>query len=352
MRCSVTVCAVLFLCCSAMCQDRSAAVQPSQFEIGRHTFFDFGPPFDFYEIFIVRPSATGTSVQRITLTLPGQKCVAPAEVKAASASTNESVAKLMGGKNPCTIPEKALRRESKRCKKCSVFSGADVVLQVRCGTVTRLIRTDILEKDWFDASPHTPEHASWTMQLLGRLDDAVGPGIMDRPIFLLPEKGEQPENAMDWPTLRDVSAGKYDALFQGTPDIATDSATGKPSDLYRAAQDHPFPPVVRLLNSSVPLREGTFIPPTYPPIARLTGTGGRVSFKIEVDPNGKATKLSFESGHPLLRQAVNDAVSQWRFPKEATSQEIQITIEFGLNCSRQADQRVARRRVRRSFGTL
>ncbi len=218
MRCSVTVCAVLFLCCPAMCQDRSAAVQPGHFEIGRHTFFDFGPPFNFYEIFIVRPSATGTSVERITLTPPGQKCVAAAEVKAASASTSESVAKLLGDKNPCTIPEKALRRESKRCKKCSVFSGADVVLQVRCGTLTRLIRTDILEEDWFDASPHTPEHTYCTMQLLGRLDDAVGPGIMDRPFFLLPEKGEQPENVMDSPTLRDVSAAKYDALFQGAPD--------------------------------------------------------------------------------------------------------------------------------------
>ena len=106
MRCSVTVCAVLFLCCPAMCQDRSAAVQPGQFEIGRHTFFDFGPPFNFYEIFVVRPSATGTSVERITLTPPGQKCVAPAEVKAASATTSESVAKLLGDKNPCTIPEK------------------------------------------------------------------------------------------------------------------------------------------------------------------------------------------------------------------------------------------------------
>ena len=101
---------------------------------------------------------------------------------------------LLGDKNPCTIPEKALGRESKPCKKYSVFSGADVVLRVRCGTLTRLIRTDILEKDWFDASPHTPEQTSWTMQLLGRLDDAVGPGIMDRPIFLLPEKGrEQPD---------------------------------------------------------------------------------------------------------------------------------------------------------------
>jgi hypothetical protein len=87
----------------------SAAVQPGQFEIGRHTFFDCGPPFNFYEIFVVRPSPAGISVERITLTPPGQKCVAPAEVKAASASTSESVAQLLGDKNPCSIPEKALR---------------------------------------------------------------------------------------------------------------------------------------------------------------------------------------------------------------------------------------------------
>src|SRR5260370_25525364 len=94
MRCSVIVSAVLFLCCPAVCQDRSAAVQPGQFEICRHTFFNFGPPFNFYEIFIARPSATGTSVETITLTPPGQKCVAPAEVKPAPASTSQSVAKL------------------------------------------------------------------------------------------------------------------------------------------------------------------------------------------------------------------------------------------------------------------
>jgi hypothetical protein len=42
--------------------------------------------------------------------------------------------------------KKPLRRELKRCKKCLVFSGADVVLQVQCGTETCLIRTDILDK--------------------------------------------------------------------------------------------------------------------------------------------------------------------------------------------------------------
>ena len=28
---------------------------PTEFEIGQHTFFDFGPPFDFYELYLVSP---------------------------------------------------------------------------------------------------------------------------------------------------------------------------------------------------------------------------------------------------------------------------------------------------------
>jgi len=55
---------------------------PNQFEVGRHTFFDFGPPTDFYELFSVRPSAHGTIVERITLTPAADSCFQPTEVQA------------------------------------------------------------------------------------------------------------------------------------------------------------------------------------------------------------------------------------------------------------------------------
>jgi len=325
MRISAIICAALFLCWSARSQDRtSKPAQPDQFEIGRHTFFDFGPPFDFYEIFLVRPSTDGSSVERITLTPAGNECVSPATIDAASASIPESVAALLSATNPCAIPEKVLRRELKRCKKCSVFSGANVVMQVQCGAETRLIRTDILDKDWFDASPHTPEHTSWTMQLLAHLDQAAGPGVMDKPAFPFSGNGE-PEVSLDSPTLKKVGAGEYDALFKGAPN--------KPSDLYRAAQNPPPPPTVRLINSSVSLPTGTIVPPVYPPLTRITHVEGRVSFKIEIDSNGRATNLIFDSGHPLLRPSVEHAVGSWRFPKEFSDQQVQLTIEFALNCS-------------------
>src|SRR5215470_19485218 len=140
---------------------------PSQFEIGRHTFFDFGPPFDFYDIFIVRPSSGGSSVERITLTPAGNKCTQPAKLEAASASLTQSVADLLAGTNPCSISQKELSRELKRRKKYSVFSGANVSMQVECGGQKRIIRADILDRDMFDAHPGTPERTSWTMELLG-----------------------------------------------------------------------------------------------------------------------------------------------------------------------------------------
>jgi len=44
-----------------------------------------------------------------------------------------------------------------------------------CGGETRLIRSDILDRDMFDASAHTPENTAWTMQLLEKLDKPLGP---------------------------------------------------------------------------------------------------------------------------------------------------------------------------------
>jgi TonB family protein len=328
MRCGLVTCVLLILGCSALPQEpRPAPTEPNQFELGRHTFFDFGPPTDYYELFVVRPTVNGTSIERITLTLPGDECIAPAKLETASASISETISALLGSTNPCAIPEKALRRELKPCKKCLVFSGANVVMQVQCGERTRLIRSDILDKDMFDAAVNTPPATSWTMQLLGRLDQAVGPGVMDKPMFSTPETDEPSSRNLDSVILRDLSAGSYDALFRGAPDV--------PSDLYRAAQVRPALPSVRLI-SSTPFQPEAFVPPVYPPLARVTHIEGAVSLVIEIDSNGSLAKINFESGHAFLREPVREAVSSWRFPKEASNQQIHTTIEFKLNCPKRA----------------
>jgi hypothetical protein len=281
------ICAVTILCIPAFPKERRLALAPlNQFEIGRRTFFDFGPPFDFYELFVVRPAANGASIERITLTPAGDKCVAlaPAKLETVSASISEPIAVLLGSTNPCTIPEKELRRELKRRRHGLVFSGADVVMRIECGAQTRLIRSDILDRDMFDPTAKTPEYTSWTMRLLARLDQAVGPGVMDRPTFPILETEGLPAKPYGSVALQDLSAGKYDTLFQGAPD--------KPSDLYRAAQNRPPPPSVRLV-SSKPVAPEVFGQPDYPPLARMAHVEGAVSFEITIDTNGHPSSLVF-----------------------------------------------------------
>jgi hypothetical protein len=324
MRYVVMIGAALILLCPARAQNRShVPEQPKQFEIGRHTFFDFGPPTDFYELFVVRPDRNGTSIERITLTPPGMGCNAHPKIETKSALIGKSPQTLLGSTNPCAIPEKEIRRELKRCKKCLTFSGVNVELQVQCGSQTRVIRSDILDKDIFDPAAKTPEHTSWTMRLLQSLDQAVGPGVMEKPTFPTSEEPDRLASDLDPTFLEDLSSGKYDGLFQGAPD--------KLSDLYRGSLIQGSLPSVRLM-SSTPYAPEQFALPAYPLIANLAHVEGIVSLTIHIGADGNIVDPSSYAGQPILRHVVETAVSTWKFPIEAASKQVQITLEFVLNC--------------------
>jgi TonB family protein len=329
MRFGIIISAAIISCALVAAQDRRhSAPPPTQFEIGTHTFFDVGPPFDFYDVFVVRPRDNGSSVMRISLTPPGNECFAPAEMRIKSAFIAESVANLFGSTNPCTIPEKELKHEQKRCKGCLVFSGANVVMQVRCGAQTRLIRSDILDRDWFASTPNTPEHTSWTMLLLGKLNNSLGPGPMDKPIFTIPKEGQQPPENLDREIIREVNEGKFDVLFQGAPD--------KPSVLYLAAQISPPVPAISL-KTSLPGEPEVFVKPVYPMIARMTQVEGDVSIKFEIDAEGAVNNVEYVSGPGMLVQPVKDAASKWRFSQADSKKTGQATIEFVLNCPKKTN---------------
>jgi hypothetical protein len=296
---------------------------PDSFIIGRHTFIDVGPPNDFYELFLVNPNANGALIDKGTLTPASDVCFLPARVEITSVSIAESPSELLGTANPCTIPEKELRSELKRCKDCLVFSGANVAMQVQCGAQIRIIRSDILDKDMFEPKPNTPMYTSWTMHLLARLDQSFGPGVLDKPMF--PSVVEEPpvKDEQSSSILLDLSAGKYDVLFTDVPD--------RPSDLYRAAQIKPAIPSV-YLQSSTPFKPIKPVLPKYPPIARVAHVEGAVTFEIAVDANGAVRDMTFDSGSPQLRGVVKEAVSSWRFTEEAFNQQVQATVNFALNC--------------------
>lgn len=322
----VVLALVAWNCASAR---KAAQPLPSGFEIGRHTFFDFGPPFDYYEIIVVRPASGGTRVERLLLT-PTAGCFQPAKVELASASNPESVAELFGKTNPCSIPEKELRRESKRRKKSLVFSGADVSMHVKCGREDRVITADILDRDMFDSVPDTPKNTAWTMQLLEKLDKSLGPGVMDKPIFPVPSAA--PGSRAMAPEListNELAAGNYDLLFPTAPD--------KPSDLYRASQLPVPEPSIRLV-SSLPIMPKRLVLPAYPLIAKLARVEGSVAVHFKIAADGSVTGFDYKAGPPPLRGATEDAVRKWTFPPEAVGQEIDAILEFNTNCPKEASR--------------
>jgi hypothetical protein len=322
MRNLVTSAAVAFLFCAAARSDRRPlASLPDHFVIARHTFFDFGPPNDYYELFFVRPNSNGASVERIVLTPKIDACRNPRlEVRSGTIATNPAV--LLGKTNPCAIPEKDLKREFNRCKKCPTFSGAYVTMQVECGEHTRTIRSKVLDKDMFDPRSDTPAHTSWTQGLMAQLDASVGPGVMGKPMFQTAEDHAASLTDKEAPELQDIAAGKYDSLFQEAPD--------KPSDLYRGSQLPASVPTVRLtrVSPSTPISSPL---PKYSSIATLAHVQGEVTFTVEVDAKGYALHV-FVYGTPLLRQSVENAVRGWKFAEGDSNRQFEGAIEFALNC--------------------
>jgi len=299
---------------------------PDRFLIARHTFIDVGPPNDFYEIISARGTSTGTTVEKITLTPAGDACIQPPTVEMAASAIPDPVSVVLEGRNPCAISDKAMRKELKRRKQGLVFSGAEISMHVQCGEKERIIRADVLDRDMFDSNAATPENTSWTMRLLTRLDKVFPNGVLDRPMFAASTETTVATVPSE-DAARALASGEYDRLFAGAPD--------RPSDLYRASQIPPPAPDVRL-RSSEPFKPDKFVPPGYPPIARLARIEGAVVVTFQIDAKGGVTDTQFESGHPMLRPTVTNAVSEWKFPKEAADHRIKATIDFKTNCPSKA----------------
>jgi hypothetical protein len=195
---------------------------------------------------------------------------------------------------------------------------------VKCGAAERIVRTDVLDRDMFEASANTPGNTAWTMRVLERVDKSLGPGVWDKPAF--PSLNAEPPNPppADDNTLHLLASGGYDYLFPNTSD--------KPSELYRASQIMPPQPTVRLVES-LPYSPDQFTAPGYPPIAKAARLEGDVVFSFEPGVDGHPAGMVFEHGNPFLIPSVQDAAAKWVFPHESIGQPIRATIEFKLNCA-------------------
>jgi TonB family protein len=330
---SILLALELALVATAAGQEAPKPIEAAGFVMGVDTYFDFGPPFHYYEIFVVTPAAEGTKVEKFTLTPPAHKCYAPEKTEYVEKTTTLSVKELLADVDPCRISDKDLKKGQKRRKKGLNYSGANISLQVSCAGATRTIATRVLEHDWFPAHPSTPANTGWTMQLLEKLRTFTWPGVMEKPIFDLTDPGPPTALSADPVGLENLKSGKYDSLFPGADETA--------STIYLASLLPRPQPSVTLL-SSTPVEPVQFTLPAYPRLAWIAAHEGEPSVVVLLDSQGNVSSVEMVTG--LFGGVVRDAVKDWKFPPAPPTtdildplREVTIRFSFHLKCNAAAE---------------
>jgi len=314
-------CVGIFLFGCGICTAQGPNVEmPDRIVIARDTFWDFGPPFSYYDLIQIKTNLNGVAINQVLVTPHGQACLQPATVEERSAVLHKAMSELLEGRNPCAIPEKDLHREKKRCKKCLVFSGVHVTMQASCGGRDRQLSMDILDRDIYDRRTRTPENTSWSMRVLSALNESLGPGSEEKPIFQIDPAVPHP--VPNTPLVSAIRDGRYDDLF------GKDSGVSK--IVHEADQPPPLPPSVEIENVT-PVSPISPELPIYPPIAKAARVEGLVSVAFDVSADGKVKNIVVD-GPKLAALGVKDAVSAWRFPESAWGQTGRASIRFSLNC--------------------
>src|SRR5215467_15513173 len=71
------------------------------------------------------------------------------------------------------------------------------------------------------------------------------------------------------------------------------------------------------------------VTPQYPPLARTMNLKGLVRAEAVVAANGTVKSVESKGGHPVLVQAAQNAIRQWKY--EPSSHETRETIEIQFN---------------------
>ena len=72
--------------------------------------------------------------------------------------------------------------------------------------------------------------------------------------------------------------------------------------------------------------------PSYPELAKRMNVSGKVKIEVIITPDGKVRSTRVIGGHPLLVQACQDAVKDWKFVPAAEETTQVIEFEFkGIN---------------------
>jgi TonB family protein len=71
------------------------------------------------------------------------------------------------------------------------------------------------------------------------------------------------------------------------------------------------------------------VQPQYPALAQKMGIKGSVKLEVVVEPDGRVKSISAKGGHPLLVEAAQGAIRQWRW--QPASHESLESVEVRFN---------------------
>lgn len=113
---------------------------------------------------------------------------------------------------------------------------------------------------------------------------------------------------------------------RGTVMSSTDTPSVVPPGTV-AAPPQPAPRPRRPVSLGVLNGKALSLPrPPYPPIARAAGASGTVVVRVLIDEDGRVLEAEAVSGHPLLRQAAQQAALAARFsPTQLSGQPVKVT---------------------------
>jgi TonB family protein len=160
---------------------------------------------------------------------------------------------------------------------------------------------------------------------LTKLDKALGPGAMDKPIFPLDSSEPTPPPHSD--LLDQILDGKFNSLFEEQTKI---------SEIAQEATKGPPAPPASEIESVSPIAPDVSELPKYPPIAALAHLEGIVEVSFDVDDRGDVQNIVFTNPPRLrmLQPAVAEALSKWNFPQSGRGKTGKASIRFRLNCNR------------------
>jgi len=75
----------------------------------------------------------------------------------------------------------------------------------------------------------------------------------------------------------------------------------------------------------------TKVSPIYPELAKRMNVGGKVKIEVVITADGHVKSTRVVGGHPLLVQACQDAVKEWKFlpAPEETTQIVEFEFRVG-----------------------